>query len=68
MWEAWMGLASKWRNNEIIVNETKGFDENNWAIKMKAAMAECYRVLKPNRWISVCYHDLSEGSWCHYKI
>jgi hypothetical protein len=30
---------------------------------MRGAMAECYRVLKPGRWISLCYHDTSEGTW-----
>jgi hypothetical protein len=26
-------------------------------------MQECYRVLKPGRWLSLCYHDTSEGTW-----
>jgi len=30
---------------------------------MHRAMAECYRVLKPGRWLSLCYHDTSEGTW-----
>jgi len=30
---------------------------------MRQAMAECYRVLKPGRAISLCYHDTSEGTW-----
>ena len=30
---------------------------------MRQAMAECYRVLKPGRWLSLCYHDTSEGTW-----
>jgi hypothetical protein len=30
---------------------------------MKRAMAECFRVLKPGRWLSLCYHDTSEGTW-----
>ena len=30
---------------------------------MKKAMAECYRVLKPGRWLSLCYHGTSEGTW-----
>ena len=30
---------------------------------MKKAMAECFRVLKPGRWLSLCYHDTSEGTW-----
>jgi hypothetical protein len=30
---------------------------------MKKAMAESFRVLKPGRWLSLCYHDTSEGTW-----
>ena len=30
---------------------------------MRQALSECYRVLKPGRWISICYHDTSEGTW-----
>jgi hypothetical protein len=26
-----------------------------------------YRVMKPGRWVSVCYHDSSEGSWMHLQ-
>ena len=40
-----------------------GKDETDWANKMREAMAECYRVLKPGRWLSLCYHDTSEGTW-----
>jgi hypothetical protein len=30
---------------------------------MKEAMKETFRVLKPGRWVSLCYHDTSEGTW-----
>ena len=30
---------------------------------MKCAMSESFRVLKPGRWVSLCYHDTSEGTW-----
>ena len=30
---------------------------------MLASMNECFRVLKPGRTISLCYHDTSEGTW-----
>ena len=26
-------------------------------------MGECYRVLKPGRWLSLCYHDTSARRW-----
>ena len=42
---------------------TRGQDEADWSQKMKRAMSECFRVLKPGRCMSLCYHDSSEGSW-----
>lgn len=63
MWEEWMGFASDWQGDEIIVNEHRNKTETDWAAMMRSAMGECYRVLKPGRWLSLCYHDSSEGSW-----
>lgn len=63
VWEAWLGLDTHWHDEEIIVNEVRGKSEVDWAAMMRQAMAECYRVLKPGRWLSLCYHDTSEGTW-----
>ncbi|MEJ5197883.1 MAG: DNA methyltransferase [Anaerolineae bacterium] len=63
IWEAWLGFDTHWHDREIIVNETRGITEEDWARLMRQAMRECYRVLKPGRWISLCYHDTSEGTW-----
>jgi len=63
LWEAWLGIESKWHTDEIIVNEVRGKNEAEWASMMHKAMSECYRVLKPGRWLSLCYHDTSEGTW-----
>ena len=63
VWEAWLGLDTNWHDDEIIVNEVRDKSEANWTAMMKQAIAECYRVLKPGRWLSLCYHDTSEGTW-----
>lgn len=63
IWEAWQGFDTKWHEEEIIVNSVRGRDENEWAEMMLRSMTECYRVLKPGRWLSLCYHDTSEGTW-----
>jgi hypothetical protein len=63
VWEAWLGLDTAWQDEEIIVNEVRGKSEADWALMMRRAMAECYRVLKPGRWLSLCYHDTSTGTW-----
>ena len=63
LWEAWLGFDTRWHEEEIIVNEIRGKTEEDWAAMMRKAMAECFRVLKPGRWLSLCYHDTSEGTW-----
>ena len=63
IWEEWLHLNSKWHNEEIIINDVMGKTEADWAEGMRKVFTECYRVLKPGRWISLCYHDTSEGTW-----
>ena len=63
VWEAWQGFDTEWQDEEIIVNEVRGKSEADWANMMRLAMQECYRVLKPGRWLSLCFHDTSEGTW-----
>ena len=63
VWEAWLGFDTTWHDEEIIVNEVRGKTAADWEALMKKAMAECFRVLKPGRWLSLCYHDTSEGTW-----
>lgn len=63
VWEAWLGCDTGWHQDEIIVNETRQKTQHDWADMMRRAMGECYRVLKPGRWLSLCYHDTSEGTW-----
>ena len=63
LWEAWMGFQTNWHEKEIIVNNTRGITQFDWKIRIKQSMQEAYRVLKPGRWISLCYHDTSEGTW-----
>ncbi|MCX6083230.1 MAG: DNA methyltransferase [Chloroflexi bacterium] len=63
IWEAWLNLNTKWHDGEIIVNETRGKTDIDWADMMRLAVAECYRVLKPGHWLALCYHDTSEGTW-----
>jgi hypothetical protein len=63
VWEAWLDVDTNWHDEEIIVNSVRGKTENDWYKMMLRTMHECYRVLKPGRAISLCYHDTSEGTW-----
>ncbi len=61
--EAWLDLNTRWHSDEITVNRTRGKTDADWAELLRQAMSECYRVLKPGHWLSLCYHDTSEGTW-----
>ena len=63
LWESWLGFDTSWLKDEIIINPVRGITEEDWAEMMRKAMKEAYRVLKPGRWMSLCYHDTSEGTW-----
>ena len=67
MWESWLGLNTAWHDQEIIVNRTRGRGVEYWADMMRLVMMECCRVLKPGRWLSLCYHDSSGGTWPHVQ-
>jgi len=63
VWEAWLKLDTSWQDNEIVINKIRGKTDVDWAQLMRSSFEECFRVLKPNRWITLCYHDTSEGTW-----
>ena len=63
VWESWLDFDTTWHDEEIIVNEIRGKSTADWEALMKKALSECFRVLKPGRWLSLCYHDTSEGTW-----
>ena len=63
VWEAWLKMDINWHEDEIIVNDIRGKSLEDWENGMKLAMKNCYRILKPGRWLSLCYHDTSEGTW-----
>ena len=67
LWEVWLREGFSWDKDEILVNPKMGKDILDWQAMLRDAVAELYRVLKPGRWISVCYHDSSEGSWMHLQ-
>lgn len=63
VWEAWLGLNTSWHHDEIVVNQSRGRSESEWTSMMRLAVSECYRVLKPGRWLSLCWHDGSTATW-----
>jgi len=63
IWEAWLGLSSDWEEKELVVNERRNKNRLEYENIFSQSFKEIYRVLKPGRWISLVYHDTSEGTW-----
>jgi len=62
LWETWLKVYT---NNleEAIINKTqnKGLDE--YTELMMECFKEMYRILKPNRWITVEFHNSKASVW-----
>lgn len=63
VWESWLRCAETWVNDEIVVNPYRGKTIHDWDADMHQALSQLYSVLKPGRWMSLCYHDTDPATW-----
>jgi len=62
LWESWIGAITN-NKYEAIVNPTMGKALAEYQNLMTECFAEYYRVLKPNRWITVEFHNSKNAVW-----
>lgn len=62
IWEAWLKVKTNART-EAIVNDVQGKGIVEYQSLMTACFAEFYRVLKPNRWMTVEFHNSKNAVW-----
>ena len=62
LWEAWLKVFT---NNECeaIVNKVQKKGLAEYQELMERCFAECYRILKPGRWMTVEFHNSSNAVW-----
>lgn len=62
IWEAWLKIIT---NNklEAIVNSSQGKGVAEYQGLMTACFMEFYRILKPNRWMTVEFHNSKNAVW-----
>jgi len=62
IWEAWLKIITN-NKTEAIVNpvQRKGLPE--YQQLMEQCFAECYRILKPGRWMTVVFHNSHNAVW-----
>jgi DNA modification methylase len=62
IWESWLGVRTNARQ-EAIVDETIDKLRNHYHVLMRRCFRECYRILKPGRWITVEFHNAENAIW-----
>ena len=62
IWESWIKVKTNTRT-EAIINKTQSKDLSEYEKLMHGAFIEYYRVLKPNRWITVEFHNSKSSVW-----
>jgi len=60
--EGWLKVKTNY-NVEAVIDETKGKDFFDYGRLMTSCFIECFRVLKPNRYMSVEFHNTKASVW-----
>lgn len=62
IWEAWLKVLTN-NKSEAIMNKTQGKGVSEYQDLFKKCFNEYYRCLKPNRWITVEFHNSKNSVW-----
>lgn len=62
LWEAWLGVVTN-NEPEAIITTVQQKTITEYQQLMEECLAECCRVLKPNRWITIEFHNSQNKVW-----
>lgn len=62
IWESWLKLKTN-ENKEAIINKFQDKALIDYSDLMYKSFSEFYRILKPNRWITVVFHNSKASVW-----
>jgi len=62
IWEAWLKVKTNIKE-EAIVNTTQAKGLVEYQSLITACFSEFYRILKPNRWITIVFHNSANSVW-----
>jgi hypothetical protein len=62
LWESWLGVITA-VSAEAIENKAHKKSLSDYQRLIKSCFAECYRVLKPGRWITVEFSNTKSSVW-----
>lgn len=66
LWESWLGTFTD-NQHEAIVNKHQGKDAERYGDLMQQSLEECYRVLRPGRWLLLVFMNSSQDIWCQLR-
>jgi DNA modification methylase len=62
IWESWLKVITNTRG-EAIINDIAHKDDDCYSGVMLNVMKDLYRVIKPNRWVTVEFHNSQNKVW-----
>jgi DNA modification methylase len=62
LYEAWLKIATN-NNDEAIMNKVQNKSISEYNSLMHLCFKNLFRVLKPNRWITIEYHNSKSAIW-----
>ena len=62
IWESWLKVHTN-NQKEAIVNSTQKKGISQYQELMEQCFKEYYRILKPNRWITIVFHNSKNSIW-----
>ncbi len=62
LYEAWLKISTN-NSSEAIMNKSQNKSITEYNLLMQESFQNLFRVLKPNRWITVEYHNSKSAIW-----
>lgn len=62
LWESWIRIKTN-NKSEAIINDKQDKGLEEYKQLMTSSFCEYYRVLKPNRWITIEFHNSKNAVW-----
>lgn len=62
LWEAWLRVFTN-NGSEAVINEDQKKGLVEYQRLMEACFQECFRILKPGRWMTIEFHNSKNSVW-----
>ncbi|MBR0418119.1 MAG: hypothetical protein IJI66_03015 [Erysipelotrichaceae bacterium] len=62
LWESWLNIQTN-NKQEAVINDVQGKSLLSYQQLMFECFSQYYRVLKPNRWMTVEFHNSKNSVW-----